>query len=743
MTSITAGQGDGGADAPAAPSGFRRFLPKRWALWSLAVVVAAGAGVGAYVWSQYRTLSSPKLQNIGYRVPAAPRLAAGDGETVYRIDPTRSEVGYSIKEKLFGRSARTAHGVTNGIAGDVALNAKQPAKSRVGEIVVNVEQLHSDNNLRDAKIRHDNLESEHYPLAHLTDVKLSGLPEQITQGKKYDFTLESTLTVKDKPVPVRWQADATLKDGTLVAHATTQVKLSQWGIGPISIAGLVSTSDDVTLTMRLTALDPSKHTIPTTIARPKSKADQSASPSFRTAIMPILSANCAACHQSGEVGADHWKFDTAGDAADVSDGIGTVVESKYMPPWPASTKGVALAHSRALSQADIDAIVKWSNAGGPLDVARATKVRPTKGPVGDPPRRDIVLTMPKAYTGSVKVPNDYRCFVLDPKIAKLTYITGFEVHPDQREEIHHAQLFHVSALEAKYARKMEGKDGKPGWTCYGTANVDVPREERIKDFQENPNSPQAQARRRLHGFTGQDSLFAGWVPGQDPVTMPKNLGVPFAPGDAIILQMHYHYGDKATPDRSTVTFQTDAPTKHFKPVDIVNPLAPVEIPCMPGEKAKLCDREEAIKDDVRLYGPAGAFIENGLLLLCGQKPDDLAAKFKDGIAYSSCVSTVPEDGTIISVFGHMHTLGKTFRFTLDPGAKDAKVLLDIPNWNFDWQMNYPLAKPIHVKQGQKLLMECTWDRSLDPNRPPKYIVFAEGTEDEMCFGTYSIVPDKP
>jgi hypothetical protein len=30
---------------------------------------------------------------------------------------------------------------------------------------------------------------------------------------------------------------------------------------------------------------------------------------------------------------------------------------------------------------------------------------------------------------------------------------------------------------------------------------------------------------------------------------------------------------------------------------------------------------------------------------------------------------------------------------------------------------------------------------VDPNRAPKYIVFAEGTEDEMCFGTYGLIPD--
>jgi hypothetical protein len=56
-------------------------------------------------------------------------------------------------------------------------------------------------------------------------------------------------------------------------------------------------------------------------------------------------------------------------------------------------------------------------------------------------------------------------------------------------------------------------------------------------------------------------------------------------------------------------------------------------------------------------------------------------------------------------------------------------------------MNYELAKPIHVTKGQTIKMECSWDRSLDPNRPSKYIVFAEGTEDEMCFGTYGLIPD--
>jgi len=43
--------------------------------------------------------------------------------------------------------------------------------------------------------------------------------------------------------------------------------------------------------------------------------------------MPALEANCASCHNPGEVGANHWTLETAGDAKAVSDGIGLVVQN--------------------------------------------------------------------------------------------------------------------------------------------------------------------------------------------------------------------------------------------------------------------------------------------------------------------------------------------------------------------------------------------------------------------------------
>ncbi len=706
----------------------RRLVPRHWLLWTMGVVIVVLTAGGLYVWREYRTLTSSKYSVVDYTVPNAPHLAASTGETVYRIDPSESQVGYSVSENLFGQSAHQAQGTTNGIAGDIALDTSNPAASRVGQIVVNVEQLHSDNNLRDARMRQANLDSHDFPLAYLSVLDFNGMPATITDGNSYHFTMDSQLTVKQTPGPVTWNADATVADGRLSVTATAQVKMSTFGVGPISIAGLVSTSDDVTLTLKLTALDPSKFTIPTAIAAPPSAPRDTNSPSFEKVVMPALEANCASCHNPGQVGAAHWTLDTAQDAVNISDGIGSVVQSGYMPPWPASPHGVALMNSKALDQQTKDALVQWSRAGGPLDVPATTKITPKGGPPVPAPRQDVVLQMPDAYAGSLSVPNDYRCFVLDPHVTQPTYITGYQVTPDHREEIHHVQIFHIDASQVAAAGRISGSDGKPGWSCYGTVNL--------------PTAKRDRSQHTVPGFTGQAGLIAGWVPGQDPVVYPNDSGILMQPGDALVLQVHYHYDTTPVPDRTTVAIQTNPGSDNLRRIDIINPIAPVEIPCMPGDTAPLCDRNAALAEDNtavrpdRLRGGGGP-----ARTLRTRRPTRLPRTSRTGSRRRRCDYTVPESGTIVTVFGHEHTFGKSFRLTLDPDTPNPTVLLDIPTWNFDWQMNYGLAQPIHVNAGQKIQMDCSWDRSLDPNRASKYIVFAEGTEDEMCFSTYAIIPD--
>jgi polyisoprenoid-binding protein YceI/mono/diheme cytochrome c family protein len=697
-------------------------------MWLVAPVVLVLAGGAAFVAKQVHDVTSSPYKTVTYSIPDAPHLVATRGESVYRIDPSKSSLSYEISEKIAGRSVSKAIGTTNGIAGDLAVNRDEPSKSRLGSIVANIEQFHSDNRLRDARIRSDFLQSHAYPLATFSATSLEGLPATLVEGKATAFTIVGDAKVHGVTHAVTWDATGTLHPDGVDVTATAKIKLTDFGVSHVSIQGLVSASNDATLTMKIHAVDPAKVAIPRAITGPEAKASGTG-PSFSKVVMPILEDHCAECHKPGEVGAVHWQMKTAGDVAKISEGIQTVTETKYMPPWPASTKGVPLAHPNILTKAQITAIGDWAKAGGKLDVPERTLIKPSKTVQASMPRADERLLIPAPYTGRADEENDYRCFVLDPKITKPTFLTGYGFIADQVQELHHAQVFLFSAEQKKNALAMSGKDGKPGWSCFGTPGA------------EGRPATAGFSRRRDAGYSGQDNLVAGWVPGQTPTTFGKDLGVMMEPGDALILQIHYHYEGKPTPDRSGLTLQLDPGTAARKKIRVVNPLAPVEIPCAPGIKAKLCDRSEAIKDNVRLYGPIGSYAESGLLGICGKTPEELTKDFDGEVAHSECLTSVPESGDIIAVLGHMHTLGKSFRLTLDPGGPNEKILLDIPVWNFDWQMNYPLVTPIHVEAGEKVLMQCSWDRSLDPNRPPKYIVFAEGTEDEMCFGTYAMVPD--
>jgi mono/diheme cytochrome c family protein len=543
--------------------------------------------------------------------------------------------------------------------------------------------------------------------------------------------MSGDVTIKETTEPADFDVTASVEDGKVTATATTRTRLSTFDAGPISIAGLVSTEDEVTLTLELTALDPAEHDVPTEITGPGARQpDPDDGPSFEQAVQPILENNCVSCHATGQMAGGHLPLNDAGDAAAISDGIRTVTETRYMPPWPASDKGVPLAHETTLTDAELATLADWSDAGGPLDVPESTKLVTPKAVKARQPRHDVVPTRP-AYTGVPSNVNDYRCFVLDLGLTEPMFLTGYEFLPDVIEQLHHGQAFHVSAQQVEDSKRVDGADGRPGWSCYAGPGLRGAR----------PNGVPGRTQNQDVGFAGQNNLVAGWVPGQAPTLFPENSGILLQPGDAIVIQLHYNYTHgEITPDESSLALQLDEGDGDTRGVRIVNPLGPVEIPCLPEDAAEpLCDRATALKDNERLYGPSGSGTERGLLMLCGLTPEALTKDF-DGVAKTACDLVVPEDGTLINVHGHMHTLGRTFRMTLDAGTDDEQILLDIPSWSFDWQMNYDVEEPIEVKAGQKLRLECSWDRSIDPTRPPKYIVFAEGTEDEMCFGTYGIIP---
>ena len=188
----------------------------------------------------------------------------------------------------------------------------------------------------------------------------------------------------------------------------------------------------------------------------------------------------------------------------------------------------------------------------------------------------------------------------------------------------------------------------------------------------------------------------------------------------------------------TLEFAED--TTGITPLQSRSLIGPVEMPCPPGATEPLCDRDAALVDIGERFGPGGAMIANALHRICGTTPAQVAAAAEGDVASTTCDYPVRRPGEIIGVLGHMHEYGKSYRLTLNPETADEKILLDIPVWNFGWQLSYRPVDEVLVERGDTLRVECTWDRSLRPELPPRYIVFAEGTDDEMCFSTITSRP---
>jgi hypothetical protein len=207
-------------------------------------------------------------------------------------------------------------------------------------------------------------------------------------------------------------------------------------------------------------------------------------------------------------------------------------------------------------------------------------------------------------------------------------------------------------------------------------------------------------------------------------------------GDFLVVQIHYHFEIDAPADLSTLRLRwSDDPDPDE--VVVTQYFAPAEIPCTADESGPLCDRDAAIARAIEAYGPEGVFADR-ITPGCGFSPADFAT-MTDGIAHGVCDQPVGARGQIISVLGHEHELGRTFRMTLNPDTPEEQVLLDIDAWDFDWQFNYYPVDEIMVGPGDWIRLECSWDRSRrDPELEPAYIVWADGTDDEMCFGTILI-----
>jgi hypothetical protein len=97
---------------------------------------------------------------------------------------------------------------------------------------------------------------------------------------------------------------------------------------------------------------------------------------------------------------------------------------------------------------------------------------------------------------------------------------------------------------------------------------------------------------------------------------------------------------------------------------------------------------------------------------------------------------------------HMHVRGKSFKYEIVRPGVEKTLVLDVPRYDFNWQLLYRLAEPLHLPAGSRLEVTASFDNSTgnpaNPD-PARTVRWGEQTDDEMLIGyvEYVFSEDKP
>lgn len=434
-------------------------------------------------------------------------------------------------------------------------------------------------------------------------------------------------------------------------------------------------------------------------------------PTYYGDVKPILSENCIGCHTPGQIAGD---IDLTDDfvVQSSADDLAYLTSIRYMPPWMPSQDSLPMQHDRSLSEYDIAVIAAWMEAGAPSGEA-GDYVEPEAHYNLAEVRADQILQLDEGYMPEEGVDDDYRCFAFTPDVDVPVFLTGYDFLPDVAAQVHHGIVYLVDDSALADITRNDGADGRPGWSCYTGTGVNSSREE----------------------FVGT------WAPGTLPTLFPAGTGYKVLPDDIFIVQIHYNLLQGRQADRTAVHMQYEAGDSDLLKLATFELQGPVEIPCPTGVEGEQCEREWAIQRATELYGENWInFRPDHLLNECGQTITDYADNVGED-ATTHCDYDIPLPLTVLGAFGHLHELGKSFQLELNPDTDDALMVLDIPAWDFHWQDRYQFQEPLQVTFGDVLRMTCNWDNTLSDD--PRYVVWGEGTRDEMCFATLMVIDPRP
>ena len=191
------------------------------------------------------------------------------------------------------------------------------------------------------------------------------------------------------------------------------------------------------------------------------------------------------------------------------------------------------------------------------------------------------------------------------------------------------------------------------------------------------------------GFN-ETAVVGAWAPGSPGYRLPHNTAVSVDAGTSLVVQVHYSpAGDPGGSDQSSVSFDLADPDE---------------------------DKRSAFFFpfvDTRLAIPPGA--------------QDHVEGFTTTLNY----------GIDLQFFGggpHLHRLGTSISVHhRKQDEAEFDCLMDIPQWDFNYQEIYFLEEPVTLRDGDEISLRCVYDNSdANPHATGETVHWGDATNDEMC-----------
>ncbi len=268
--------------------------------------------------------------------------------------------------------------------------------------------------------------------------------------------------------------------------------------------------------------------------------------------------------------------------------------------------------------------------------------------------------------------------------------------PPEGPDIYRNFVIPTHLEKESFVRAIEFRPASPEVVHHALLFVDDSGEARKADLEdEEPGFEEMRA------GAGMGRQIGGWVPGAMPRPLPEGLAHRIPRGADIVIQTHFHPTGKPEKERSRVAlyFSDSPPQRAFTSIQI-----PPVFGAFAGIDLRPNEDHVEVRDRFELPVPVHAF----------------------------------------GAHAHAHYRGKSLQMVADLPDGETITLLNIPDWDMDWQEEYRFADQVFLPAGTQLEVRIAWDNSEEstdnPIVPPVRVRWGFESFDEMGSIDLFVIP---